>query len=139
MSLSLEQTYRNYIACINAKTMTVDLPKFCHHIVTHNYKSLTLSQYQSLMSDAQDCIQDLYFDIVTLIVDEEKQCLAAELQFTGMPVKRWEGIEPNGKWVEFGEHVFYWFAEGKIKSVRSIVDVESYRRQMQGREGKCVG
>lgn len=129
--MSLAQTYRDYIACINAKTMVADLPKYCQPTVMHNGVVRSLDEYRFLMENAQDCIADLNFKTHTLIVDEEKQQVAALLEFTGTPVKVWEGVEPNGKSVEFSEHVFYWFEGGKIHKVISLVDVETFRKQME--------
>lgn len=83
------------------------------------------------MEDAQEAIPDMIFQVVDLIVDEDKQQVAARLEFTGTPVKNWEDVEPNGKEVNFSEQAFYWFEKGKICSVVSVVDMEAYRKQMR--------
>lgn len=129
---TLEDTYHAYIATINAgaAAMTSHLAVFCHPVVTHNGQSLSLPRYQRLMEDAQEAIPDLTFRVADLIADEERQQVAARLEFTGTPVKMWQEVEPNGKRVEFPEQVFYWFEEGRIHSVVSVVDMETYRRQM---------
>ena len=130
---TLGDTYRAYIAAINggAADMSSRLPEFCHPVVTHNGQELSLQQYQGLMEDAQDAIPDIVFDVADLIVDEDRQQVAARLEFTGTPVKTWAGMKPNGTAVHFSEQVFYWFDEGRVRSVVSLVDMEAYRRHMR--------
>lgn len=130
---ALRDIYHAYIATINAgaAAMTSHLAEFCHPMVTHNGQCLSLTRYRKLMEDAQVAIPDMIFRVVDLIVDEEKQQVAARLAFTGTPVKIWEDVKPNGKQVSFSEQVFYWFEDGKICSVVSVVDMEAYRKQMR--------
>ncbi|ROW04811.1 hypothetical protein VMCG_04786 [Cytospora schulzeri] len=129
---TLRDKYHAYIATINAgaAAMTSRLAEFCLPVVTHNGQALALPRYQRLMEDAQETIQDLSFHVADLMVDEDKQQVAARLEFTGTPVRPWEDVEPNGKGVAFSEQVFYWFEGGKIRNVVSLVDMEAYRRQM---------
>ncbi|KUI70076.1 hypothetical protein VM1G_06558 [Cytospora mali] len=128
----LTEKYHAYIATINAgpTAMASHLAEFCQPIVTHNGQALSLQRYQRLMEDAQEAIPDIKFQVAHLIVNEEKQQVAARLEFRGTPVKLWAGVEPNGKEVKFSEMVFYWFDEGKIRNVVSLVDMGSYRKQM---------
>ncbi|KAI1748296.1 SnoaL-domain-containing protein [Xylaria castorea] len=126
----LEDTYRAYIGCINARTTAADLPKFCHPHVIHNANRLSLGEYRLLMEDAIAAIPDLFYGINTLIVDENVQRLAVRLEFTGTPTGRFAGAEPNGRSVRFYEYVTYYFRDGKIDRVWSIVDFKSYRRQL---------
>lgn len=130
---SLGDTYHAYIATINAggPAMTSRLAGFCHSVVTHNGRPLSLPRYQRLMEDAQGAIPDITFHVADLIADEERQMVAARLRFTGTPVKTWQGVEPKGDPVDFSEQVFYWFQEGKIRSVVSVVDMQAYREQMR--------
>lgn len=129
---TLRDTYHAYIATINAgaAAMTSRLAEFCHPVVTHNGQPLSIPRYQRLMEDAQEAIPDMTFHVADLVADEEKQQLAARLQFTGTPVKTWLEMEPNGDAVDFSEQVFYWFEEGRIRSVVSVVDTDAFRHQM---------
>ncbi|ROW11796.1 hypothetical protein VPNG_04972 [Cytospora leucostoma] len=129
---TLQDRYHAYIAVINAgaAAMTSHLAEFCNPVVTHNGQVLSLRMYQRLMQDAQEAIPDMIFHVAELIVDEERQMLAARLEFTGTPVRTWAGVEPNGKGVDFSEQVFYWFEEGRICSVVSVVDMDAFRRSM---------
>ncbi|KAF4948024.1 hypothetical protein FGADI_10019 [Fusarium gaditjirri] len=130
-SLDLATLYREYIKSINDKTMEANFGKFCQSSVTHNTVEKTIAEYISLISDSQSAIQGLYFDIQDLIVDRDAGRVAARLEFTGVPVKRWAGAEPNGKSVKFHEHVMYWLDHGKIHWVWSVVDLNTYRKQLQ--------
>ncbi|KUI57378.1 hypothetical protein VP1G_04724 [Cytospora mali] len=130
---TLTEKYHAYIATINAgpAAMACRLTEFCHPIVTHNGQALSLQRYQRLMEDTQAAIPDITFQVADLIVNEEKQQVAARLEFRGTPVSIWAGVKPNGKEVKFSEMVFYWFDEGKIRNVVSLVDMGSYRKQMR--------
>ena len=102
--------------------MTTHLAEFCHPVVAHNGVELLLSRYQMLMEDAQEAIPDLVFHVAEVIADEGNQQVAA---------RAWAGVEPSGKGVDFSEQVFYWFEEGKIRRVVSLVDMTAYREQMR--------
>ncbi|KAF3764141.1 hypothetical protein M406DRAFT_242886, partial [Cryphonectria parasitica EP155] len=128
-SSSLVETYRSYVSAINARQMTTSLPTFCHPTVIHNGKALPLATYQRLMTDAQAAIRDITFAIDGLVVDEERGMVAALLNFTGRSVGEFAGVDGTGREVRFGEIVFYWFVEGKISRVVSLVDFETYREQ----------
>ncbi|RYO97819.1 hypothetical protein DL765_011056 [Monosporascus sp. GIB2] len=140
-SRDLESTYREYIDCINKRTMESKLPIFCHPQVVHNNKALALDNYRQLMQDAITAIPDINFGVHTLIADEEAQRVAVRLEFTGTPVKAIRDVQPTGRPVHFAEHVTYQFRGGKIARVWSLVDWVSYREQISGEEGSghCYG
>ncbi|KAI1213292.1 SnoaL-domain-containing protein [Annulohypoxylon truncatum] len=126
----LEETYRAYIRCISGQTMETDLHKFCHPQTIHNTKTLTLDQYKLLIQNARTAIPDIVFGLHTVIADEKSQLVAVRLELTGTPVGIMAGAKPNGRHVNFCEHVTYLFQEGKIARIWSILDKESYRRQL---------
>ncbi|KAI1102005.1 SnoaL-domain-containing protein [Jackrogersella minutella] len=126
----LEERYRTYIGCINAQTMETDLRNFCNPQVVHNTKTLTIDEYRFLIQEARTAIPDITFGLHTVIADAKTQRVAARIEFTGTPVGTLAGAKPNGRGVRFCEHVTYRFEEGKIARVWSIVDWESYRRQL---------
>ncbi|KAJ9132107.1 hypothetical protein NKR23_g11433 [Pleurostoma richardsiae] len=128
---SLSETYRSYIGIINDRTMATELPRYCHETVTHNGMQMSLDRYSRLMGDAQDAIADLTFDLATLVADEERQMVAARIELTGKPVKVWEGVQPNGRSVAFSEQAIYWFDQGRIRAVVTLVDTDMYRRQLE--------
>lgn len=132
---TLKTRYKAYIDAINGRNMSQTLPAFCHDVVIHNGKSLPLVEYQKLMEDAQAVITDLEFNIASSLVDVDKQSLAARLDFRGTPIGEFAGVAPlEGvkKEVRFSEIVFYWFRDGKIAQVVSMVDLVDYRKQVTG-------
>ncbi|KAI1275079.1 SnoaL-like polyketide cyclase-domain-containing protein [Xylaria sp. FL0933] len=126
----LEDTYRAYIACINAQTMAADLPRFCHPHVTHNAKRLSLDKYRALIQEAFTAVPDIVFGVDTVVADEKAQRVAVRLEFTGTPTGKLSGAEPTGRSVRFYEYVTYAFRDGKIDRVWSIVDWKSYRQHL---------
>ncbi|QPC80291.1 hypothetical protein HYE68_011043 [Fusarium pseudograminearum] len=125
----LDSIYRQYIGSINEKTMEATFEMFCKPSVTHNTHKKTIAEYIYLIQESQEAIQGLYFDIQDLIVDPDSGRVTARLEFTGVPVKIWADAEPNGQSVKFHEHAMYWFEQGKIHWVWSIVDLDTYREQ----------
>ncbi|KAK2007936.1 SnoaL-like polyketide cyclase [Colletotrichum eremochloae] len=129
-SAELKSFYQSYINSINEKTMSQEFGRFCQPVLKHNDRELTIAEYIPLISDSQDAIDGLYFDIQDLFADEETQRIAARLEFTGTPVKEWGGARPNGTAVRFHEHVIYQLEQGKISRVWSTIELDLYRKQM---------
>ncbi|KAM0244704.1 hypothetical protein ACHAP5_006047 [Fusarium lateritium] len=129
-SLDLEALYRAYIKSINEHTMEASFENFCKPTVSHNTVEKTIVEYITLIQESQSAIQGLYFEIQDLIVDSDLGRVAARLEFTGVPVKRWADANATGDSVRFHEHVMYWFDEGRMHWVWSIVDLDAYRRQL---------
>lgn len=146
---SLARTYRAYIAAINARSMAASLPRFCRPTVTHNGRALALAEYRRLMEDAQAAIPDISFGVSDLLVDEGRGLVGARLAFRGTPAGEFAGVRPPAlqrkgeegegggdgavdREVAFSEIVFYWFEDGRITEVVSLVDVDAYRSQLTG-------
>ncbi|KAK2031782.1 hypothetical protein LX32DRAFT_637000 [Colletotrichum zoysiae] len=129
-SAELKSFYQSYIKSINDKTMSREFDIFCQPVLKHNDRELTIAEYIPLISDSQDAIEGLHFDIQDLFADEETQQIAARLEFTGTPVKEWGGARPNGAPVRFHEHVMYQLEQGKISRVWSTIEMDLYRKQM---------
>ncbi|KAM0471380.1 hypothetical protein ACHAP7_009155 [Fusarium lateritium] len=129
-SLDLEALYRAYIKSINEHTMEASFENFCKPTVSHNTVGKTIAEYIALIQESQSAIQGLYFEIQDLIVDSDLGRVAARLEFTGVPVKHWADADATGDSVRFHEHVMYWFDEGRMHWVWSIVDLDAYRKQL---------
>ncbi|KAK7703461.1 hypothetical protein SLS64_009131 [Diaporthe eres] len=124
----LAETYKEYIQTFmaDATTATARLPHFLHQPVTHNTHPLTITEYHNLGQVVRDAIPDLGCEIVDLIADEERQVVAARLEFAGTLVRPFAGApQPpaGGRAVKIGEVVFYWFDGGRIREVVSLVDM----------------
>ncbi|KAK2055610.1 SnoaL-like polyketide cyclase [Colletotrichum caudatum] len=129
-SAELKSFYQSYIRSINERTMSREFHIFCQPVLRHNDRELTIAEYIPLVSDSQDAIEGLHFDIQDLLADEGTQQIAARLEFTGTPVKEWGGARPSGASVRFHEHVMYQLEQGKISRVWSTIELDLYRRQM---------
>ncbi|TDZ16320.1 hypothetical protein Cob_v010625 [Colletotrichum orbiculare MAFF 240422] len=129
-TLDLKHHYRAYIKSINDGTMERDFGRFCQPELDHNGRRLSIAEYIPLISDSQEAIRDLRFDIQELLVDDATQQIAARLEFTGTPVREWGGAKPNGKAVRFHEHVMYQLDGGKIGRVWSVIELDAYRSQL---------
>lgn len=130
-SVDLKSFYGAYIDSINAKTMARDFDRFCQPELRHNGRRLSIAEYIPLISDSQDAIRGLHFHIQQLLVDEGAQRIAARLEFTGTPVREWGGARPNGKPVNFHEHVIYQLENSRILNVWSTIELDVYREQMR--------
>jgi predicted ester cyclase len=129
-SPDLAQFYTAYIRCINQQTMKTDLHKYCHSVVSWCGRGLPIDEYRSLMEDSFEAISGLVFGVRDLIVDEERQQICSRIEFTGTPVRSYAGVEPTGKPVKFAEHAIYWLEAGKIAKVVTVIDWQSYRKQL---------
>ncbi|KDN65322.1 putative SnoaL-like polyketide cyclase [Colletotrichum sublineola] len=126
-----EIVFANFTGSLVSTWKTVrDEDGFRSREPAHNDRELTIAEYIPLISDSQDAIDGLHFDIQDLFADEETQRIAARLEFTGTPVKEWGGARPNGTAVRFHEHVIYQLEQGKTSRVWSTIELDLYRKQM---------
>lgn len=133
----LADTYREYISTFMADppaTALASLPRFLHQPVTHNRRAIGVEEYHGLIQEARGAIPDIGCEIVDLIADEERQVVAARLEFRGTLVRPFAGAQPpagGGLPVRIGEIVFYWFDGGKLREVVSLVDLKGLKDQAQ--------
>lgn len=130
--VNLGDNYRQYVNAINTLTMQDHFPKYCQPQLTHNMRRLTIDQYRLFIESSFDNIQGLTFTIKELIIDDASQQLAARLEFGGRSVKEFMRIPPSGQEVQFWEHVFYVFDEGRITWVWAMLDLEAYKGRLDG-------
>ncbi|KAL6855481.1 hypothetical protein ACO1O0_006630 [Amphichorda felina] len=128
----LPAMYRAYIHAINTHTMTEHFPLYCHPSVTHNARALSLGEYGGFIEDSFGEIRGLSFTVREIVADDDAQYVAARLEFTGTPVSEFRGIRPNGRAVRFWEHVLYGLDGGRISWVWSLLDLEAFRRCLEG-------
>ncbi|KAB5549463.1 hypothetical protein GE09DRAFT_174932 [Coniochaeta sp. 2T2.1] len=128
--LDLYQFYTSYIGCINSRTMENELHKYCLPQVIWGGRKLPVDEYRQLMEDSFDAISGLSFDVRDLVVDNDRQQIFSRIEFTGVPVRSYVGVEPNGRTVRFAEHAIYWLDAGKIARVVTVIDWKAYRKQL---------
>jgi predicted ester cyclase len=61
--------------------------------------------------------------------------VACRLVFRCTPRDEFLGFTPDGEPLEFAEHVFYRFDDGRIAAVWSLIDRWSIAAQVRGRAG----
>ncbi|RYC59533.1 hypothetical protein CHU98_g6667 [Xylaria longipes] len=127
---ALESAYINYVGCINGRTMQSRLPTYCQLHVIHNSSRHSRDEYRLLIQEFIVAIPDINIGLETIVVDHATQRVAVRLELTGTPTGKLSGVEPTGRSVRFYEHATYFFLEGKIDRVWSIVDWDSYRQQL---------
>ncbi len=60
-----------------------------------------MDEYRGLMEDSFNAISGLVFNVTRLVVDKDTQQIAARIEFSGVPVRKYAGVEPNGNEVRF--------------------------------------
>ncbi len=127
MSAELERIYRGYLDALNDRRLA-DLGQFVHDEVTRNGRTMTCQQYAQFIADDVDAIPDLRYTIDQLVSGDGT--VAARLWFDCTPVREFAGIPVNGARVQFAEHVFYRFRDGRIEQVWSLIDTNAIRDQL---------
>ena len=125
---NIEDVYSEYIACLNARTLD-KLSQFVNEDVIHNGEKIGLAGYKQMLQRDMDAIPDLKYDVTHVVANDQN--LASRIFFSCKPTKPIFGFAPNGKKIEFHENVFYWFKDGKISQVWSIVDKHAIQEQLK--------
>lgn len=128
--MSLEATYRGYLACLNAQDWA-SLDRFVGENARRNGEFLGLAGYRAMLEEDFRAIPDLAFVIELLAVDPPY--VAARLRFDCSPRGMFLGLPVNGRRVSFAENVFYRFEAAKIAEVWSAIDKVAIEAQLRGR------
>ncbi|KAI8711269.1 hypothetical protein NCS52_01502800 [Fusarium sp. LHS14.1] len=131
-SLDLKTYYHEYIATINAGTIGQNPEKFLSPTIIHNNRAIETTGFVGWMNGAHKAVQSLHYEIKHLVVDGQSGQVAACVEVSGLPVENWFGVEPNGKSVRFQEHAMYWVDKKQINKIITVLDLDSFRKQLQG-------
>ncbi|RSL37866.1 hypothetical protein CEP53_015415 [Fusarium sp. AF-6] len=131
-SLDLGKYYHDYIATINAGTIGQNPEKFLSPTIIHNNRAIETTGFVGWMNGAHKAVQSLHYEIKYLVVDGQSGQVAASVEVSGLPVENWFGVEPNGKSVRFQEHAMYWVDKEQINKIITVLDLDSFRKQLQG-------
>lgn len=123
----LTTTYRAYIACLNTQDWA-NLGQFVAEDAQHNGRPFGLAGYRAMLEQDFQDIPDLVFTIELLVANPPH--IAARLAFDCTPKGSFLGLPVNGRRVQFTEHVFYEFDDGKITKVWSILDKVAIEAQL---------
>lgn len=125
----LAALYRGYIACLNAQDWD-NLGRFVHEDVHYNGERTGLAGYRRMLEGDFRAIPDLFFDIALLVC--EPPHAASRLHFDCTPAGTLFGLPVNGRRVSFAENVFYEFADGRVRTVWSVIDKAAIAAQLSG-------
>lgn len=125
-SATLKNHYLDYISCLNRRQ--TDLSAFVHDDLIYNSKSMSRKEYQDLIAYWAGVIPDQRYDVDILVVADSR--VACRINFACTPVREMMGLAPTGRKIQFSEHVFYRFEDGKIKEVWSLIDKEAITAQL---------
>lgn len=123
----LSETYRSYIACLNAQAWH-DLGDFVAAEACHNGQNLVLAGYRAMLERDFLAIPDLHFTIDLLIAEPPN--IAARLSFNCSPKADFLGLPINGRTISFCENVFYRFEDNRIVEVWSVLDKTAIEAQL---------
>ncbi len=125
--MGLADTYRAYIACLNAQDWG-SLGRFVAEDAVHNGTVLGLAGYRAMLERDFAAIPDLRFEIALLVVEPPR--VASRLQFDCTPRGDLFGLAVNGRRVSFAENVFYAFRGDRIAEVWSVIDKAAIAAQL---------
>lgn len=125
--MGLADTYRAYIACLNAEDWG-SLGRFVAEDAVHNGAALGLAGYRAMLERDFAAIPDLRFDIALLVVEPPR--VASRLQFDCTPRGELFGLPVNGRRVSFAENVIYEFRGDRIAEVWSVIDKAAVAAQL---------
>jgi predicted ester cyclase len=103
---NLEDTCRQYIACLNGRYLS-GLSRVVTNDVVHNEIQLGMADYRQMLEKNFKEIPDLVFNIQLLVA--ENSHIACRLEFNCTPVSSFLGLAIEGKKISFTENVFYLF------------------------------
>ncbi|KAI1432417.1 hypothetical protein GGR50DRAFT_595408 [Xylaria sp. CBS 124048] len=118
----IENTYRRYIAQINARHLDSALSvDFWHSNIVHNGKQVTLDDFRDALERFFSDITNLNSDLRVIIVDEEKQRAHVHIKASG---------RINGHFVSIKDNITYQFFNGRIMRAWQFLDTADLQRQL---------
>ncbi len=127
--MDLRRHYLAYLDALDERRFD-DLVKYVADDLTYNDRPMTRQDYRDLLEGDVAAIPDLRFDVGILVVSDDR--VACRIDFDCTPVAPFLGFDPPGHSVQFSEHVFYRYGDGRIVEVHSLIDREAIRDQLGG-------
>jgi predicted ester cyclase len=127
-SADLGTRYRLYLDVLNERRLD-DLVHYVQDELSYNGETMTRRQYQNLIATDITAIPDLTFDAQIIVASDDH--VACRLVFNCTPQHQFLGFSPNGERLCFAEHVFYYFRDGRITAVWSLIDRPAIEAQLR--------
>lgn len=128
----IDTFYHGYIDILTNHTVAENFPKLVHEQFSHDVTPLSLQIFIDVVEEFSNEIQGLAFELKDLVRDEDTQQIGALVGLSGLPVKKFRGVDPTGKPADFDEYCIYTLKEGKIKSLWSVWDINTYKKCLSG-------
>lgn len=128
----IDAFYRRYIDVLQGRTVTENFHKLVHDELYHDVTPLSLQIFIVVLNSFFDQVEGLSFEIKDLVRDEKSQTIGALIGLSGLPVKTFRGVEPTGRRFEADEYCVYNLQKGKIKSLWSVWDSNTYKKNLSG-------
>ncbi|RKF65988.1 hypothetical protein GcM3_114016 [Golovinomyces cichoracearum] len=106
----------------------LDLSKYMQPILLVNNQTFSLSQYEESLLVLINAAPDFKIRVQLLVV--EGTTIGTRFLVSCTPRSQFKGYPPNGKRIEYAEHVFYRLEGSKISEVSALIDVEAIKRQL---------
>ena len=127
MHQELRDFYRLYLEMVNSHEFA-RIGEFFHDTIDFNGTSLTRDDMAAWMRGNIAAVPDLWLTADEPVVEGSR--LAVRIIISGTPEQEWLGLAPNGATVTFSETAFYEVEEGRFRSIRNLMDMDSLRAQL---------
>ncbi|KAI6248771.1 hypothetical protein HI914_02953 [Erysiphe necator] len=119
-----------YIETLNThKPQTpLDLSNFMQPLIVVNNETYTLSEYETSLLNLMNAAPDFHISVQKLIA--EGSTIATRFLVTCTPEQLYMGFSPNGKRIEYAEHVFYRFCGKKCCEISALIDIKAVESQL---------
>ena len=127
-SKATEERYRQWIDSWNNRDWEPGLRSLNSNVL-HNGTDVLSTDVISKIREEVEAIPNKKTSIDMLIIDSRPVKLAARLIHSGTLEESYRGADVTGKKIEWVEHMFCWFEDGKIVQIATLVDVDGLRGQ----------
>lgn len=128
----IDAFYQGYIDVLQGRTVTENFHKFVHDELSHDVTPLLLPIFIQVLNGFFDQVEGFSFEVKNLVCDEKAQKVGALVGLSGLPVQAFRGVEPTGKRFEADEYCVYSLQGGKIKTLWSVWDANTYKKSLSG-------
>jgi predicted ester cyclase len=128
----IDAFYQGYIDVLQGRTVTENFHKFVHDELSHDVTPLLLPVFIQVLNGFFDQVEGFTFEVKNLVCDEKSQKVGALVGLSGLPVQAFRGVEPTGKRFEADEYCVYSLQGGKIKTLWSVWDANTYKKSLSG-------
>lgn len=127
MTNDLEVRYNAYLTTVNERRFD-DLVQHVHEELTFNGSPMTIQQYQGLIAATVNAMPDISFKPELLVVGDDQ--VACRLVYDCTLQGELFGYTGDGARLNFAEHAFYRYRDGRIAAVDSLYDSAAIAEQL---------